>query len=106
VTATRAQSNGFFSGLRISLTATRLSRRGWDHDIEDLALLVDISLQIHAPAGDPHDYLVQVAAIARTSPLPQTSREMPPAVEHSVPHRFVGQVEPAFGKEVLVESAD
>jgi len=77
-----------------------------DQDIEDLVFLLDSSLQIHAPAGDPHDYLVQVAAIARTSPLPQTSREERPEVEHPAPHRFVGQVEPAFGKEVLAESAD
>ena len=73
-----------------------------DQDIEDLALLIDSPPQIHAPAGDPHDHLIQMPAIARTWPLlPQTSREERPELQHPAPDRFVGQVEPAFGKELL-----
>ena len=44
-----------------------------DQDIEDLALLIDSPPQIHAPAGDPHDHLIQMPAITRPgAPLPQT----------------------------------
>src|SRR3954469_56639 len=70
-----------------------------DQDVEDLALLVDGAPQIHAPAGNAHDHLIQMPAITWPgAPLPQTSREERPEFEDSAPDRFVGQVEPAFGK--------
>src|SRR3954467_14255498 len=47
-----------------------------DQDIEDLALLIDSPPQIHAPAGDAHDHLIQMPAITRPgAPLPQPSRK-------------------------------
>ena len=95
MTATRGAKPWLLQGLAYQPHGWPLVSARLDQDIEDLALLVDSSLQIHAPAGNPHDYLVQMAAIARTSPLPQTSREEQPEVEHPAPHRFVGQVEPA-----------
>jgi hypothetical protein len=33
--------------------------------VEDLALVIDGTLQIHSRAGDPHHHLVEVPAIAR-----------------------------------------
>src|SRR3954467_14523540 len=55
--------------LGCSLVPARLHQ-----DLEDLALLVDSPPQIHAPAGDAHDHLIQMPAIARTwSLLPQPS---------------------------------
>src|SRR4051794_15682701 len=73
-----------------------------DQDVEDLALLIDSPPQIHAPAGDPYDHLIQMPAIARMwSPLPQPSRKERSEFQDPAPDRLVGQVEPAFGKELL-----
>src|SRR3954469_15625950 len=35
------------------------------------------------------------------SPLPQPSRKERPEFEHPTPDRFIGQVKPAFGKQLL-----
>ena len=73
-----------------------------DQDVEDLALLVDGAPQVHAPAGDAHDHLIQMPPIARPgAPLPQSPREERTEFQDPAPDRFVGQVEPAFGKELL-----
>ena len=34
-----------------------------DQQIEDFALLVDGAPQVHPPAGDPHDHLVEVPSV-------------------------------------------
>jgi len=73
-----------------------------DQQIEDLALLVDGTPEIYAPAGNPRDHLVEVPSVARPGPpLPQASRDRGTEFEHPAPDRFVGQVEPAFGKQFL-----
>ena len=47
-----------------------------DQQIEDLALLVDGTPEIYAPAGNPRDHLVEVPSVARPGPpLPQASRD-------------------------------
>ena len=44
--------------------------------IEDFALLVEGTPQVHAPVGDPHDHLVEVPLVARPGPpLPQASHD-------------------------------
>jgi hypothetical protein len=51
--------------------------------IEDFALLVNGTPQVHPPAGDPHDHLVEVPSVARRRPpLPQASREERAEFEH------------------------
>src|SRR5215204_7815907 len=73
-----------------------------DKDIEDFAFLIDGAPQIQALAGDPHNHLVEMPAIARPRPaLPQSPREHRAELQHPAPDRFIGQVEPAFGKELL-----
>jgi hypothetical protein len=67
--------------------------------VEDFTLLVDGTPKVHAPAGDPHDHLVEVPSVAR--PRPQASREERAEFEHPTADRFIGQVEPAFGKQFL-----
>jgi hypothetical protein len=43
-----------------------------DQQIEDFALLIDGTPEVHAPAGDPHDHLVEVPSVAWPGPpLPQ-----------------------------------
>src|SRR3954452_2977821 len=67
-----------------------------DQDIKDLAVLVDGAPQIHASAGNAHDHLIQMPAIAWTwSLLPQPSRKERSEFQDPAPNRFVGQVEPA-----------
>jgi hypothetical protein len=72
-----------------------------DQEVEDLALLIDSPPQVHTFSGDPHDHLIQMPPITWPgAPLPQSSREERPEFEHPAPDRFVGQVEPAFGKKL------
>ena len=62
--------------------------------------MIDGTPEVHTPAGDPHDHPVEVLSVARPRPpLPQASREERAKFEHPAPDRFVGQVEPAFGKQ-------
>src|SRR6266481_2185490 len=42
-----------------------------DQDLEDLALVVDGTPQIHVLARDPHDHFVEMPAIARSRTLPR-----------------------------------
>jgi hypothetical protein len=68
----------------------------------DFALVIDGTPQVHPPAGDPHHHLVEVPSVARTRPaLPQPSRDPRTELQHPSPHRFVGDVEPSFGQELL-----
>ena len=78
-----------------------------DQQIEDLTLLVDGTPQVPAPAGDPHDHLVEVPSVARPrlSP-PHASRDPGTEFEHPAPDRFVGQIEPACGKKFLAVARD
>src|SRR4029077_6591972 len=70
--------------------------------IENFALLVDGTPQAHAPAGDPHDHLIEAPPGAwPRPPVPQRSREERAEFEHPTADRFVEQVEPAFGKQFL-----
>jgi hypothetical protein len=67
--------------------------------IENFVLLVNGTPQVHAPAGDPHDHLIEVPSVAPPRPpLPQASREERAEFEHPTADRFIGRVEPALGK--------
>ena len=47
-----------------------------DQQIEDFALLIDGTPEVHAPSGDPHDHLVEVPSVARPGPpRAQASRD-------------------------------
>ena len=100
VTARLGAKPCFLSSLRISLIASIPARL--DQQVKDFGLLVDGTPQAHAPAGDPHDHLVEVPSVARPRPpLPEASREERAEFEHATADRFIGQVEPAFGKQFL-----
>ena len=82
--------------------ALRACHAGADQHVEDFALVIDGTPQVHPPAGDPHHHLVEVPSVARTRPaLPQPSRDPRTELQHPSPHRFVGDVEPSFGQELL-----
>jgi hypothetical protein len=72
-----------------------------DQHVEDLALVVDGTPEIHPLAGDPHHHLVQMPAIARPrATLAQPSRDRGTELQRP-PHRFVGNVEPSLGQQLL-----
>ena len=70
--------------------------------IENRALVIDGTPQIHSLAGDPHHHLVQMPAIAGPrATLAQPSRDHGTELQYPAPHRFVGNVEPSLGQQVL-----
>src|ERR1700730_913173 len=73
-----------------------------DQDLEDLALVVDGTPQIHALARDPDDHFVEMPAIARSGTAPpQTPRARRSEFEHPTANALVGDVEPTLGKQLL-----
>jgi hypothetical protein len=87
--------------LRISRSAERFASALNQH-IEDLAFVIDGAPQVHSPAGDPDHHLVEVPSIARAWPaLPQVPPDHGAEFQHPAPHRLIGDIEPAFGEELL-----
>src|SRR5271166_2323510 len=73
-----------------------------DQHVEDLALVVDGTPQIHPLADDPNHHLVEMPAIARPrATLAQPSRDRGTELQNPAPHRFVGDVEPSVGQQLL-----
>jgi hypothetical protein len=70
--------------------------------VENLALVVDGTPQIHPLAGDAHYHLIEVPAIARPrTALTEPSRDRGTEFQHPAPHRFIGDVEPSFGQQLF-----
>jgi hypothetical protein len=58
--------------------------------------------QIHSLAADAHHHLIQMPVIARPrATLAQPSRDRGAELQHPMPHRFVGDFEPAFSQQFL-----
>jgi hypothetical protein len=58
--------------------------------------------EIHPHTGDPDHHFIQMPSIARPRPTPaQPSRNWRAELQHPTPHRFIGDVEPAFGEQFL-----
>ncbi len=72
-----------------------------NQDLEDLALVVDGTPQIHMLAGDPDDHFVEMPAItrSRTAP-PQSPSDRRSEFEHPTANALVGDVEPTLGEAV------
>jgi hypothetical protein len=62
--------------LRISRSAAPGVTAALNQNVEDLALVIDGTPEVHPLAGDPHHHLVEVPAMARprTAP-PRPSRD-------------------------------
>src|SRR5229473_704706 len=73
-----------------------------NQDLEDLALMIDGTPQIHVLARNPDDHFVEMPAItrARTAP-PQSPSDRRSEFEHPTANALVGDVEPTLGKELL-----
>src|SRR5215470_5454385 len=73
-----------------------------DQHVENLALVIDGTPQIHPLAGDEYHHLVQMPAIARPrATLAQPSGDRRTELQRPAPDRFVGDVEPSFGQPFL-----
>jgi hypothetical protein len=64
--------------------------------------MIDGAPQIHPPASDPNDHLVEVPSLARPwAAPPQIARDQGTEFQHPPPHRLIGDIEPALGQEIL-----
>ena len=73
-----------------------------DQDLEDLALMVDGTPQIHELAGDPDDHFVEMPAIARSRTAPsQAPSDRRSEFEPPTANAFVGEIEATLGKQLL-----
>jgi hypothetical protein len=64
--------------------------------------VVDGAPEIHPPACDPKHHFVEMPSVARPRPaLPQLAGDQRTEFQHPAPHRFVGDVEPSLGKQIL-----
>ena len=70
--------------------------------VENLALVVDGTPQIHELAGDPDDHFVEMPAIARSRTAPsQSPSDRRSEFEHPTANAFVGEVKATLGKQLL-----
>src|SRR6516162_2413330 len=70
--------------------------------VEHLALVIDGSPEIHPLAGDPHHHLVQMPSVAwPRATSAQPSGDHRSELQHPTPHRFVREVEPTLGEQIL-----
>ena len=73
-----------------------------DKQVEDLAFGVDGAPQIHLPAADPDEHLVEVPAPVRDwTPRPQPACDQRAEDQHPAPDRLVGDLDTALGQEFL-----
>src|SRR6266481_8904095 len=73
-----------------------------DQDLEDLALVVNRTPQIHALARDPDDHFVEMPTIARSRTAPSRApSDRRSEFEHPTANALVGEVEAALGKQLF-----
>src|SRR5882672_8594429 len=73
-----------------------------DQDLEDLALVVDGTPQIHVLARDPDDHFVEMPTIARSRTAPsQAPSDRRSEFEHPTANALVGEVKAALGKQLF-----
>src|SRR3954447_20364402 len=67
--------------------------------IENLALVIDSAPQIHLPAGDSHDHLVEMPPIGPASAGTTEAPPNPgPELQNPAPPRLVGNLQPALSE--------
>jgi len=73
-----------------------------DQNLEDLALVVNRTPQIHALARDPDDHFVEMPTIARSRTAPSRApSDRRSEFEHPTANALVGEVEAALGKQLF-----
>jgi hypothetical protein len=87
--------------LRISLKAARVSRRLNQH-VENLALVVDRTPEVHPLAGNPDHHLIQMPSIARARAAPsQPASDHWSEFQHPASDGPIGDVETSLGEQIL-----
>ena len=70
--------------------------------VEDLAVAVDGPPQVHLPAADLYEHLVQMPDVARaTATAPQAPRDQRPKASDPDPDGLVGDPDVALGQQFL-----
>jgi hypothetical protein len=70
--------------------------------VEDLALVVNGTPEVHPLACDPDHHFVQVPPVARATAAPsKPSRDHRSELHHPAADGLVGDVEPTLGEEFL-----
>jgi hypothetical protein len=68
--------------------------------VENLALVINGTPQIHPLARDANDHLVEVPPVARAwAGPPKPSGKPGPEFQNPAPHRFIGNLQAALGEE-------
>ena len=92
----------FLSSLRINRRRRPTVASALDEYVENLALVIHGTPQIHPPSGDANHHLVEMPAIARSrAPAPQFARDEGTEFQYPAPYRFIGEVEPSLGQQFL-----
>jgi len=73
-----------------------------DQDLEDLALVVDGTPQIHLLASDPDNHFVEMPPIARSRAAPsQAPSDRRSEFEYPTANALIGEVEATLGKQLF-----
>ena len=73
-----------------------------DHEVQDLASVIDGTSQMHPPSADPTDHLVQMPSRRRRRPAAlQSPRNERPELDRPAPDRLVADVDPSLRQKFL-----
>ena len=73
-----------------------------DHEVQDLAFVVDLAPQIYAPSADPADHLVRMPAGRRCrSAALQSLGDLRPELDRPASDLLIADLDPALGQEFL-----
>src|SRR5580700_4460695 len=80
----------------------RACRGGAEPAIENLALVIDSSPQVHPLARDANHHLVEMPPVARAWAGPSKPSGKPgPELQNPAPHRFIGNLQTSLGQQLL-----
>ena len=64
--------------------------------------MIDGAPEVHPPTRDPHNHLINMPSVTRArTPFPQPLRHRRSELQHPAADRFIGNLEPTLGKEIL-----
>jgi hypothetical protein len=67
--------------------------------VQDLALVINRTLEVHSFAGNPDNHLVEIPAVARPRTVPpQPSCDHRPEIQHPAADAFVRDVQTSLGE--------
>jgi len=64
--------------------------------------VIDGAPEVHPPTRDLHNHLIKVPSVTRARALsPQPLRHGRSELQHPAADRFIGNLDPTFGKQIL-----